>query len=166
MVTRKPISLAKGSNAADSIWPEEPLRFTEDHVDPFLVWGVKKGASDITFQTDRPVYCDIHGVIYPSTYRPLDAADMAAILNKIYGPDALARLASGRDLDISYEVKPDRYTRFRFRTNITAVLSRGRDSVQITMRSLPSEPPTMEDLNVEDKIVKAWSPRNGIVVVT
>lgn len=166
MVTRKPISLAKGEDAADEIWPDEPLRFTEDHVDAFLIWAVKKGTSDVTFQTDRPIYCDIHGVIYPSTYRAIDAADMAAILNKIYGPDALARLASGRDLDISYEVKPDRYTRYRFRTNITAILSRGRDSVQITMRTLPSEPPTMEDLNVEDKIIKAWSPRNGIVIVT
>ena len=166
MVTRKPVSLAKEQNAAEETWPDEPMRYTEDHVDPFLLWAVKKSASDVTFQSDKPIYGDIHGILYPITFRPLDAADMAAILNKIYGPDALARLASGRDLDVSYEVKPDRYTRFRFRTNITAILSKGRDAVQVTMRVLPNQPPTMEDLNIEKQIIKSWAPRQGIAIIT
>ena len=166
MGTRKPVSLAKAENAAEETWPDEPMRFTEDHVDKFLLWAVKKDASDITFQTDRPVYGDIHGVLYPMVFRPLDAADMAAVLAKVYGTDANARLASGRDLDVSYEVRPDRYTRYRFRTNITAVLSKGRDAAQITMRALPNEPPTMEDLGIEEDIVKHWAPRQGIVIVT
>lgn len=34
------------------------------------------------------------------------------------------------------------------------------------MRVLPSEPPTMKDLNVEDAIINAWSPRQGMVIVT
>ncbi|MCB9963424.1 MAG: Flp pilus assembly complex ATPase component TadA [Rhodospirillales bacterium] len=166
MVARKPVSLAKGENALDDAWPDEPTRFREDHVDLFLLWAIKKGASDITFQTDKQIYGDIHGILYPMTFRPIDAADMAAILNRIYGADALARLASGRDLDVSYEVRPDRYTRFRFRTNITAILVRGRDGVQITMRVLPNQPPTMADLKIEEEIIKAWSPRQGIVVIT
>lgn len=166
MATRKPISLAKGENPAEETWPEEPMRFTEDHIDPFLLWAVKKNASDVSFQTDRQAYCEIDGILYPSTFRPLDAADMAAILNKVYGTDAMARLASGKDLDVSYEVKPDRYTRFRFRVNITAVLSKGRDAAQITMRALPNEPPTLQDLNIEDQIVNSWAPRQGIVIIT
>jgi defect-in-organelle-trafficking protein DotB len=72
----------------------------------------------------------------------------------------------GTDLDLSYEVRPDRYTRVRFRVNITPILSRGRDSAQITMRVLPNEPPTMEDLSVEDAIIKAWNPRQGMVIIT
>ena len=87
-------------------------------------------------------------------------------LTKIYGPEAGARLASAKDLDLSYEIKPDRYTRIRFRVNITAILSRGRDSAQITMRVLPSEPPTMQDLNIEQEIIEAWAPRQGMVIVT
>lgn len=142
------------------------MRFTEEHLDAFLLWAVKKNTSDVTFQTDRQVYCDIDGILYPSTFRPLDAADMAAVLNKVYGTDAMARLASGRDLDVSYEVKPDRYTRFRFRVNITAVLSKGRDAAQITMRVLPNEPPTLDALNIEEQIVKNWAPRQGMVIIT
>ncbi len=166
MAARKPISLAKGADDYAVTWPDEPPRFTEDTVDQFLLWSVKKGASDITFQSDRPAYHELDGVLYPGTYRVLDAADMAAILTKIYGPEALARLASGNDLDLSYEVRPDRYTRIRFRVNITAVLSRGRDASQVTMRVLPNEPPTMKDLNIEEDIIRNWAPRQGIVIVT
>jgi defect-in-organelle-trafficking protein DotB len=166
MAARKPISLLKPEDNFAETWPNEPNRFLEEHIDPFLLWCVKQNASDITIQSDRPVYNEIHGVLYPGTVRALDAADMAILLQKIYGPEALARLASGRDLDVSYEIRPDRYTRIRFRVNITAILSKGRDAAQITMRVLPSEPPTMRDLNIEQEIIDAWAPRQGIVIIT
>ncbi len=166
MATRKPVSLVKGDQSLVETWPDEPHRFTEVHVDAFLLYCVKKGASDITIQTDRPVYTEIHGILYPSTYRPLDAADMHAFLVKIYGPDASARLASGRDLDVSYEIRPDRYSRSRFRVNITAVLAHGRDAAQITMRVMPAEAPRMEDLKIEQPIIDNWAPRQGMVVIT
>jgi defect-in-organelle-trafficking protein DotB len=166
MAARKPISLLKGKDHKAETYPDEPTRFIDDMVDPFLLWCVKKGASDITIQTDRPAYNEIDGMLYPSTFRPMDAADMNVFLTKIYGPEAGARLASAKDLDVSYEIRPDRYTRIRFRVNITAILSRGRDSAQVTMRVLPSEPPTLQDLNIEQEIIDAWSPRQGMVIVT
>jgi defect-in-organelle-trafficking protein DotB len=148
------------------IWPEEPLRFFEDHLDAMLQWCVAKNASDTTIQSDKPVYIEVDGVLCPITRRNLDSADMANILHRIYGPDALAKLASGRDLDLSYEVRPDRNTRHRFRVNITAIMSRGRDSVQITLRTLPTIPPTMRDLGIEDKIIENWAPAQGLIFVT
>ena len=166
MDARKPISLLKAADNIAETWPDEPQRFTEEQIDPFLLWCVKKDSSDITLQTDRPAYNEIHGKLYPATYRNLDAADMAVMLTKLYGPEAQARLAAAKDLDVSYEIRPDRYTRIRFRVNITAILSRGRDSAQITMRVLPSEPPTMDDLNIEHEIRDAWAPRQGIVIIT
>jgi defect-in-organelle-trafficking protein DotB len=166
VATRRPVSLVKGDQSLVQTWPDEPNRFTEEHVDPFLLWCVKKGTSDVSIQTDRTVYTEIHGTLYPATYRVLDAADMVVFLTRIYGPDATARLASGTDMDVSYEIRPDRYSRVRFRVNITAILARGRDAAQITMRVLPSEPPRMEDLNVEQQIVDNWSPRQGMIVIT
>lgn len=166
MAAREPVSLLKGKDNIAQTWPNEQPRFTDNLVDEFLLWCVKQNSSDITIQTDRPVYNEIYGRLYPGTFRPLDAADMNVFLTKIYGPEATARLASGKDLDLSYEIRPDRYTRIRFRVNITAVLSRGRDSAQITMRVLPNEPPTMVDLNVEQDILNAWNPRQGMVIVT
>lgn len=166
MAARKPVSLLKGKDNIAQTWPLEPPRFTDDLIDEFFLWCVKKNSSDISIQTDRPVYNEIYGTLYPATFRPIDAADMNVFLTKIYGPEATARLASGNDLDLSYEIRPDRYTRIRFRVNVTAVLSRGRDSAQITMRVLPNEPPTMADLNVEEDIVKSWNPRQGMVIIT
>ncbi len=147
-------------------WPDEPLRMQEASVDPFLVWAMDFHASDITFQTDRPIYIETDGVLYPVTRRNLDSADMVNILSRIYGPDALAKLASGRDLDLSYEVRLDRNARYRYRVNITAVLSRGRDSVQVTMRSLPNLPPTMQELCIEEALVNNWSPHQGLILIT
>ncbi len=166
MEARQPISLLKGADNKAITWPDEPGRFMEDHIDKFLLWSVKRDASDITWQSDRPVYHELDGTLYPATYRPLDAADMQVVLHKIYGPEAQARLAAGKDLDLSYEVRPDRYTRIRFRVNITAILSRGRDASQVTMRVLPSTPPTLQDLNIEEEIVNNFAPRQGMVIIT
>ncbi len=166
MEARKPVSLLKPEDDFAQTWPDEPNRFREEDIDVFLLWCVKQNSSDITIQNDRPVYNEIHGVLYPGTYRDIDAADMAVFLQKLYGPEARARLASAKDLDVSYEIRPDRYTRIRFRVNITAVLSRGRDAAQITMRVLPSDPPTFSDLNIEQEIIDCWAPRQGIVIVT
>lgn len=147
-------------------WPAEPLRMGEEHLDEMLLWVAQHKASDITLQTDRAIYIEVDGILFPVTRRSLDSADMANILGRIYGADALAKLASGRDLDLSYEVRPDRNTRLRFRVNITAVMSRGRDSVQVTLRSLPALPPTLKDLGVEQKIIDNWAPRQGLILVT
>lgn len=166
MAARKPISLLKGKDNKAETWPEEPNRFTEEHVDKFLLWSIKKNSSDVTFQTDRQAYHELDGTLYPATYRPLDAADMSVILHRIYGPEAQARLASGTDLDLSYEIRPDRYTRFRFRVNITPILAKGRDAAQVTMRVLPNEPPSMKDLNIEKEITDNWAHRQGIVIIT
>jgi len=166
MEARKPVSLVKSGDSHAETWPDEPQRFSQDDIDDFLLWCVKQNSSDITIQSERPAYNEIGGELYPGTLRNMDAADMAVFLEKLYGPEAQARLASGRDLDVSYEIRPDRYTRIRFRVNITAILTKGRDGSQITMRSLPSEPPTMDDLNIEQEIRDGWAPRQGLVIIT
>ncbi len=167
MEVGRPVSLLKkGVDDLKSTWPQEPDRFLEHHIDPFLLWCVKQHSSDITFQSNRPVMCEIYGTLYPTTYRALDAADMVAALTKLYGTEALAILAGGADIDLSYEVMIDRFTRVRFRVNITAVLADGRDGSQITMRVLPSSPPTMKQLNIEKEIIDNWRPRQGLVLVT
>ncbi|MDP2205438.1 MAG: ATPase, T2SS/T4P/T4SS family [Alphaproteobacteria bacterium] len=167
MEAGRPVSLLKkGIDDLKETWPNEPDRFLEHHIDPFLLWCVKQGASDITFQSNRSAYSEIHGTLYPSTYRALDAADLAAVLVRLYGTEALAILAGGADIDLSYEVMTDRFTRTRFRVNMTAILADGRDGVQVTMRTLPSAPPTMKQLNIEEEIIANWKPRQGLVLVT
>jgi defect-in-organelle-trafficking protein DotB len=167
MEARRPVSLLKkGIDDLKQTWPDEPDRFLEQHVDPFLLWCVSRNASDITFQSNRSVYCEIYGILYPASYRSIDGADMAAIITRLYGAEALAILAGGQDIDLSYEIMTDRFTRTRFRVNITAILSSGRDGIQITMRVLPQAPPTMQQLGVEKTVIDNWRPRQGLVLIT
>ncbi len=147
-------------------WPKEPPRLTEELVDELIMYCVQNQSSDISLQTDRQAYAEIHGYLYPLTTRPLDPADINAIMTKLYGVDAAAKLAAAKDLDLSYEIRLDRFTRVRFRVNMTAIQSKGRDAAQITMRVLPSQPPSMKDLGIEDEIIQNFSPRQGMVVVT
>lgn len=147
-------------------WPDEPPRFEEKHIDNLLLWCIGQGSSDTNIQSDRPVYIEVSGKLRPATRRVIDGADMAIFLTKIYGPEAIAKLAGGSDLDLSYEIRPERKVRYRFRVNITAILSQGRDAVQITMRTLPRDVPTMDDLDIEEQIRKSWAPRQGLVLIT
>lgn len=155
-----------GAPEVANTWPEEPPRLRSDDIDGMILWCVHQKASDISIQSDRPVFIEVDGELRPATRRPMDAADVNVVLEKLYGAEALAQLAGGRDLDLSYEIKPDRFTRHRFRVNITAILSRGRDAVQVTMRVLPALPPTLADLKIEENIVKSWAPRQGIILIT
>lgn len=155
-----------GAPEIANTWPEEPPRLRMDDIDPLILWCVQQKSSDISIQSDRQVFIEVDGELRPATRRPMDAADVNVVLEKLYGAEALAQLAGGRDLDLSYEIRPDRFTRHRFRVNITAILSRGRDAAQITLRVLPSLPPTLEDLKIESEVVQAWAPRQGLVLVT
>lgn len=147
-------------------WPKEPPRISDDLVDDLIMFCVQNQTSDISLQTDRPAYAEIHGVLYPMTIRPLDPADIISIMTKLYGVDAAAKLAAAKDLDLSYEIKLDRFTRVRFRVNMTAIQTKGRDGVQITMRVLPQQPPSMKDLGIEEEITSNFAPRQGLIVVT
>lgn len=149
-----------------NLWPDEPSRFTTEDVDNLFHWCFNQGASDITIQTDKHIVSEIHGKISPVTIAKMDASDINLFLGILYGPNAMARLAGGNDLDLSYEVKASREERIRFRVNITAILANGRDGVQITMRALPNDPPTMASLNIEKEIVDNWYPKQGLVLIT
>ena len=117
MATGRPVSLLKGADKFKQTWPDEPDRITEAHVDDLLLWCVDQGSSDVTIQTDKPVYNDLSGTLYPATYHAIDAAEMSAFLARLYGAEAQAQLAGGKDLDLSYEIRPDRFRRVRFRVN-------------------------------------------------
>ncbi len=157
--------LVVGSAEMD-FWPDEPPRIRVELVDDLILWCVMQRASDITIQSDRPTYIEVDGKLFPVTRRSIDSADIAAFVTKMYGLDAMAALTAGKDLDLSYEIRVDRNTRFRFRVNITAILSKGRDGVSITMRVLPNVPPRMSDLGIEKELIDAWAPRQGLVFVT
>lgn len=148
------------------IIPDEPVRFAGRDMDRLFLHCTEKGSSDITIQTDTKVFAEIHGRLYPITTRLLSQTEVGEMLNEIYGPNGTTQVSSGHDVDTHYEIRPDRNTRFRYRINGTACQVQGHDGLQITARTIPSEPPALDTMAVEDEILKNMAPAQGTVVVT
>ena len=56
--------------------------------------------------------------------------------------------------------------RFRFRVNGTACLVSGHDGIQITLRTIPTTPPTMASMNLPEHICEYIAPEQGVIYIT
>jgi defect in organelle trafficking protein DotB len=111
------------------------------------------------------VRIQIHGRLEQVTRRALTEGEIEECVNALYGADGQARLKGGEDFDVSYEVQPDRRTRMRFRVNATAVLTRATDGGAVVARALPNRVKTLTEQNVEQAIIDACMPHEGLVLI-
>lgn len=151
---------------SEFLYPQEPIRLTLDAANDIFMHCVKSGASDVTIQTDKPVYAEIYGRLHKVTRRPIANTEVGELLNSIYGPNGTAQLMSGKDLDTHYEIRPNRSDRYRFRINATACQIEGHDGIQITARTIPSDPPTLESMHLPQVVLDAITPEQGVVYIT
>lgn len=151
---------------SDFILPNEPVRFTGQELERILIHCVKLDASDITFQTNSPIIAEIHGHIHPVTTRKISNTEVGDLLNTIYGANGTTQIFSGKDVDTHYEIRPTRNERYRFRVNGTGCQVEGHDGIQITIRTIPTTPPDLSSLDLDDEIIKSMAPRQGTVVIT
>jgi defect-in-organelle-trafficking protein DotB len=147
-------------------YPGEPSRFESKHIDDLLVYSHKIQASDITIQTGSPVVAEIFGRLYKLTKRELTNAEVGDLLNTIYGPKGTTQIMRGEDIDTHYEIRPNRNDRYRHRVNGTGIHVDGHEGIQITIRTIPSEPPALSSLHLPQAVVDAIAPQEGVVYVT
>ncbi len=159
-VTRLPYS-APG----DGFWPGEGAVFSRNTLDSLFEWAFRLGASDIRIETHKPVFVQLHGRMRQVTRRTFTEREVEEAVNRLYGAEGVARLKRGEDFDVSYEVQPDRRTRFRFRVNATAVLAHGDDGGAVVARALPVRSRPLSEQNVEPEIIQACMPRTGLVFI-
>lgn len=146
--------------------PNEPPRFTPHNMDLMLEFSTGINASDITVQTGSPIMAEVYGRLLKITSRPMSNPEVSDMINSIYGPNATTQLLSGQDIDTHYEFRPTRGERYRFRVNASACLVDGHDAIQITLRTIPTTPPTLDSMNLPPDVLEALSPQEGIVFVT
>jgi defect-in-organelle-trafficking protein DotB len=146
--------------------PDEPLRFTKDEMDRMLVFCHQIQASDITLQTNEHVIAEVYGRLYHITRRRMTNNEIGDMLNFIYGPNGTTQILSGKDVDTHYEVRPSRSERYRYRVNGTGCQVEGHDAIQMTLRTIPSDPPTLESMQLEPTLLPAIAPQEGVVYVT
>jgi defect-in-organelle-trafficking protein DotB len=148
------------------LMPNEPSRFTVESLKDLLLFCVQLEASDITFQTNSQIMSEIHGRLHRNTNRKLSHTEVGDILNLIYGANGTAQILSGKDVDTHYELRPSRGERYRFRVNATGCQVEGHEGIQITLRTIPTMPPNLVDLNLEPEILQAMAPTQGTVIIT
>ncbi len=122
--------------------------------------------SDVTIQSGECVYAEIHGRLYPVTGRKLNTSEVGDMLNAIYGPNATTQISSGKDVDTHYEIRPNRTERYRFRVNGTGCQIQGHDGIQITIRTIPTDPPPLAQMKLHGDLLDNLAPQQGTVVVT
>ena len=148
------------------IFPQEPIRLSIEALNDILIHCVNLGASDITLQTNEPVYAEIYGRLRKVTRRRLSNTELGEIINGMYGPNAMAQIMAGKDIDTHYEIRPNRSDRYRFRINGTGCQVEGHDGIQITARTIPTDPPALASMNLPKEILDAITPEQGVVYIT
>jgi defect-in-organelle-trafficking protein DotB len=154
------------NEAKNILMPDEPSRFTLEDMDKMLIHCTNLDASDVTIQSAQYIYAELHGRLYPVTTRMLNNSEVGDILNAIYGPNATTQIASGRDVDTHYEVRPNRTERYRFRVNGTGCQIEGHDGIQITIRTIPTDPPPLSSMNLHAQMLDYIAPQQGTIVIT
>ena len=148
------------------LWPAEPARFTDKDLDPMLDYITAYNVSDITIQSGHVIIAESYGNLLSVTKRELTNAEVGGLINALYGPNATTVLLSGKDIDTHYDFRPNRNVRLRYRVNATACYVNGHDGIQITLRTIPTDPPLLASLNLPDEIVSNIAPNDGCVYIT
>lgn len=151
-----------------SVLKDEPSRFdsTPEIFDLFLVGAAKRGASDITIQSEARPRIQINSRQHFGTRRTLLRSEVDLLLSYIWrSSDAPSILRQGRCLDFSYEVQVSRHERYRFRVNATPITKNGGSAVELTLRALPSRTPTLDEVQFENELRPFLNPKSGIIVI-
>ncbi len=152
--------------SAEYFLPNEPTRFKPHEIDTVLLWTNKLNASDVTVQTNEPIFAEIYGRLVKITHHKLTNTEVAEFLNYIYGPNGVTQLLTGVDIDTHYEFRPTRAERHRYRVNGVGCEIEGQEGIQITIRTIPTDPPPLSSMQLPQKILDAYAPQQGVVYVT
>ena len=127
-------------------------------IDAFLKLGTQQGCSDIHLAVGIPPMLRMHGDLLPIKFRDLRAAELEGYLTEILTRNQADYFAKGNDLDFSYVSAEGG----RFRVNVF----RKETGIGATFRSIPSEVPTLEKLQLPQIVTKLCDYHQGMILVT
>lgn len=118
---------------------------------PVLEHMVKSGGSDLFIMSGSPLWQSRYGRKERLSERSLQEKEVQMVLQSFYGVNATAIIGSAASIDTFYEYNDGE--RHRFRVNVIGCLRRGRSAITITMRTIPTTPPSAEALGVPQEII-------------
>ncbi len=127
-------------------------------IDAFLKLGLAQGCSDVHLAVGVPPMLRMNGDLMPIKFRDLRDNELEGYVTEILTKTQLERFHQGHDIDFSY-VSEDGG---RFRVNVF----RKETGVGATFRSIPSEIPSIDRLNLPPIIKKLCDYHQGMILVT
>lgn len=127
-------------------------------IDSFLKLGLQQGCSDVHLAVGVPPMLRINGDLMPIKFRDLRDTELEGYLLEILSKKQAEHFAAGHDLDFSY-VSADKG---RFRVN----LYRKETGIGATFRAIPTQIPSLEQLNLPPIVRKLCDYHQGMILVT
>lgn len=145
------------------LFPENPSKYQEEHLDHLLAHAVRLNGSDIYIKTNDYIRANIYGKFYKLSSRTLDSDEISSFLNKIYGKTAISILNTGTPIDTLYVVNNSSFYG-RFRVSIKSGLTRGGRGYIATLRPIPDIPPDL-DPEVPMELINTYNYKQGLNLV-
>ncbi|MDR1658269.1 MAG: Flp pilus assembly complex ATPase component TadA [Deltaproteobacteria bacterium] len=141
--------------------------WTPDELINLMAWGQGRGMSDLVLTSSELPWLRLSGLWQAVGQRKVQLGELSSLLNRLTRNEAAsAMVLSGVDLDFGCEIPKDRVRRLRFRGNASAVANGWGTGLSVTLRVLPDLPPALAILGVEEPLIEALFPENGLVLVT
>jgi twitching motility protein PilT len=127
-------------------------------IDAFLKLGLDQDCSDIHLAVGVPPMLRMHGDLLPIKFRDLTGEELETYIDEILTTNQKKTFSSGSDLDFSYKTEEGG----RYRVN----LYRKATGIGATFRNIPTEVPTLEQLNLPPICKSLCDNHQGMVLVT
>lgn len=140
-----------------------------DIVNELLHHMVVNGGSDLFILGSGEVWMSRYGKKAKITERRLSDNEARDLLIALYNTTAPSMLGAAEPINASHEFTRDedgKRQRYRFRVNGVGCSRFGRNSMTVTLRTIPSIPPHWEDYGIEREIIEVTrSIDQGLILV-
>ncbi len=128
-------------------------------LDELFLIAHKRKASDLHIIVGMPPYLRIDGNLQPmKNYPKILKKTAETLILKILSEKQKSAFMTDKELDLSYEIPGS----CRFRVN----LHFEKDNMGLAARVIPGEIPTMQDINMQDKVYELIKLDQGLILVT
>ncbi|ENV52437.1 IncI1 plasmid conjugative transfer protein TraJ [Acinetobacter junii CIP 107470 = MTCC 11364] len=137
----------------------------------FLKHCADAGASDILVQGGDFAWAQIHGRQLQASKATIKQGQLDPLIASVWKAEVTDNMRKGQGADRPLELAGEdlgieRGQFIRFRCNfIQARVARQEQAYSITMRTIPSRLPNIQDLKIEDELFEAFYPGMGLVLV-
>lgn len=140
----------------------------------FFVWCARQSVSDIHIQGGNHLVVGHQGRLRQASPFVLADDTWSKLLDELFSPEIRSTVRGGRPLDRATQLDGDinqrygleRGERLRFRCNfVQATAGRLDTTVALTMRIIPSDIPDLTKMGLEDELLEALLPPNGLGLI-